>query len=185
MRVLALDPATMTGFAVFTVSDSGIAIEKVGALKVDNKTSVYEGDWCLSLVAQLRELMDPLPDRCYVEDFFFSKRTCNGASLNAYLRAAVFMLLRECGVPYTKFTPTHWQRFICGTTKRGRGSDTKQAVLDALREKFSITFSERITMNGRSVKFKHDISDAVGIGLYGIHADALTPCNTVSWVAQD
>ena len=97
--VLALDPATSTGWARFRLDDGVAALEGMGALPVEN-TTPYQGDAMLSLRTQVAALLDAMPEAptmCHVETFFFSKRFCNGSDLNLLLRGAIYQLLRERG----------------------------------------------------------------------------------------
>lgn len=179
-KVLAIDPATLSGFALLQVDLHAKRATYLGGgvVRVRCKDSDYYGDWCLDLQQQLRPLMQGVC-RVFVEDFFFSKRQCNGASVNAYLRAAVFMLCRELGIPYDVFTPTHWKKYVSGGKIKASASDVRECDNDrklaqktfihtALSSRFGLTFPDHTMVDGKKLKFKYDVSDAAGIGIYGI-----------------
>jgi Holliday junction resolvasome RuvABC endonuclease subunit len=188
MRVLSLDPATTTGWAICEVEEQGktVTLVDMGAFKVDTAKPEDDADdptgrWCNALSRKVDELLSPLPDVCFVEDFFFSPRARNGSTLNVYFRAAIFMLLSSRGVRYRKFSPTHWKTFITGAASgrpgkqrvlaEGKASANKTVVFDALRDRYGVSFPETTTINGRKLKFKYDVSDAVGIAFFGVHLE--------------
>lgn len=177
--ILAIDPASCTGWALFDVDDNGCAsIRGLGAIEVD-KTATSEGHRMLSLRQQLLEVVRTLeapPAHAHIESFFFNRRTCNGSELNVVLRAAVYQLLAELGVPYSLHGPSHWKKYISGTsvprkadvTKFGKTKAAKAYIMQALAEKYNIHFATHTLIRGRRLQFKADISDAVGIGIYGM-----------------
>ena len=180
--VLAVDPASCTGWALFDVAGSDARIRAYGAIEVD-KAAQSEGARMLSLRRQIASVLDALPqppEHAHIESFFFNRRTCNGAEINVVLRAAVYQLLEERGVPYTLHPPTHWKRFIGGTAvprkadvaKFGRAKAGKAYIVQALADKYGIHFPLHTRIGNRRLAFKTDISDAVGIGIYGMLSTA-------------
>lgn len=176
--ILAVDPASCTGWVLFDVTDGEASIIEYGAIEVD-KTAESEGHRMLSLRTQLGQVLNKLPQNpkhAHIESFFFHKRTCNGSEINVILRAAVYQLLAERGVPYTLHPPTHWKKFIGGTAvprksdiaKFGKAKAGKAYIIEALAEKYGIHFPSHTRIGGRRLAFKTDISDAVGIGIYGM-----------------
>lgn len=176
--ILALDPATSTGWAYFTVEEGVATLRKMGVLPVEN-SSPYQGDAMLSLRAQVEGVMESLPappDMCHIETFFFSKKFCNGSDLNLLLRGAIYQLMRERQIPYALHAPTMWKKFVAGRSrpnkgdieKHGKTKAAKEYVKDALRDKYAIELPSYTLVNGRRRAFRHDISDAIGIGIYGI-----------------
>jgi Holliday junction resolvasome RuvABC endonuclease subunit len=176
--VLAVDPASCTGWALFDVSDEHIHIREFGAIEVD-KGAESEGAKMLSLRVQIAHVLDKLTERPYhahIESFFFNRRTCNGSEVNVVLRAAIYQLLTERGITYSLHPPTHWKKFIGGTAvprkadiqKFGKAKAGKAYIVQALADKFEIHFPSHTRIGNRRLTFKTDISDAVGIGIYGI-----------------
>lgn len=179
--VLSVDPASCTGWALFDVDGSGHAsLRQFGAMEVD-KGAESEGSRMLSLRNQLIALLEPLeapPVHAHIESFFFNRRTCNGSEINVVLRAAIYQLLAERGIPYTLHGPSHWKKFIAGTSvprksdvaKFGKGKAAKAYIQQALEDRYAIFFPTHTRIHGRRLQFKTDISDAVGIGIYGMSA---------------
>lgn len=178
--VLAIDPATSTGWARFSVDPEAesVGLLEYGALEVD-KNATLEGDKMLSLRRQVAQILDdctPPAEHVHIETYFFNRRTCNGSDLNVLLRGAIYQLLCERRIPYTLHAPTHWKKFVAGTAvprksdieKYGKARAGKAYVVAALGEKYNIHFPRHTRIGGRRLAFRHDISDAVGIGLYGI-----------------
>jgi hypothetical protein len=142
----------------------------------------------LSMREQVCNIIDTLADieKVHVETFFFSKKFCQGSDENLILRGAIYQLLSERKILYQLHGPTHWKKFITGRVrpspadiaKHGKSKAPKGMVVDALNSKFDIHFSSHTRINGKRVQFKYDISDAVGIGIYGIKAD--TPGCTIA-----
>ena len=186
VRVLALDPASSTGYARCAVSKRTNRVEIVdyGILEVKNEPDGGEfssvGRTCNSLKDKVSELLDPMPEYVYIEDYFFSSRFTRGVNLNLYLRGSVCMLLDERGIKYKFLSPSQWKTFVTGT-KGGRPSKAmkeehgksanKTVITQKLEERYGIRFPEKIVIGGRLRKFKYDVSDAVGIAFCGIHTD--------------
>ena len=176
--ILAVDPASCTGWVLFNIVDGEANILEYGAIEVD-KTAESEGRRMISLRTQLEQVLNKLPQNpkhAHIESFFFNKRTCNGSEINVILRAAVYQLLAERRVPYTLHPPTHWKKFIGGSAvprktdivKFGKAKASKAYIVEALAEKYGIHFPSHTRIDGRRLTFKTDISDAVGIGIYGM-----------------
>jgi Holliday junction resolvasome RuvABC endonuclease subunit len=181
MRVLALDPATSTGYAVCEMDATTKKTKLVswGIIKV-NTTSEFEGDWMNDLSRKIdARLLDPKPDLVFVENYFFSQKKCSGAPVNVYFRAAIYALMRTRNIPYRILNPTFWKTFITGVPsgkpskerikRDGKAAANKTIVYEALKERFNTSFPDYIKVEGKRVKFKYDISDAVGIAYCGIH----------------
>ena len=168
-----------------------VRVVKCGAFLVDT-TSSFQGDHMLSMRTELEAVLDAVKDpieMVHIETFFFSKKFCQGADENLILRGAVYQRLREANIPYTLHGPTQWKKFIVGHVrptkaeieKHGKTKAPKSIVVDALKSKFDIVMSSStaLAQRGKSkrVQFKFDVSDAIGIGLYGIMSD--TPQCTI------
>lgn len=188
MKILSLDPATTTGFCICDIEDNEtVVIKEMGAFKIEVKK--YDGDLndftgktCNNMYEKVEKLVTQYsPDLCVIEDYFFSNKNRNGSSLNIYLRGAIFMLLDDYNIRYRKFSPTHWKTFITGTlsgkpskariARDGKAAANKTVVYDSLVERYNIQFPPTTTINGKTLKFKYDVSDAVGIALFGVHLE--------------
>tara|TARA_Y100000748_G_scaffold297848_1_gene292388 strand:+ start:830 stop:1414 length:585 start_codon:yes stop_codon:yes gene_type:complete len=182
-HVLGIDPASSTGFAKFSISDEGtVTLGEYGILEVKNAANEEfstVGETCNALHDKVAALLnDPEPDFVYIEDFFVSSRCTRGVNLNLYLRGAICMLLSRRNIKYKFLSPTEWKAFVTGirggrptkAMKKADANANKTIVTDKLKERYGITFPEKILIDGKSRKFKYDISDAVGIGLCGIHS---------------
>ena len=197
--IVSIDPATCSGFCIFEKhEDNTVRIVKCGAFVVDT-TSEYQGDHMLNMREELERVMSFAPgpiEHVHIETFFFSKKFCQGSDLNLILRAAIYQLLRETGIPYTLHGPTHWKKFIVGhvrptkqeTERHGKTKAPKAIVVDALKNKYNIQMpvSTSLSSSGKSrrVQFKYDTSDAIGIGIYGI-LSADPSCNILPYSPPD
>tara|TARA_Y100001936_G_scaffold246743_1_gene291265 strand:- start:1856 stop:2458 length:603 start_codon:yes stop_codon:yes gene_type:complete len=179
---LAIDPASSTGYARFSLADGAITLNNYGIIEVKNIANEEfstVGDTCNDLHDKIQELLDPIPEVVYIEDFFVSRKCVRGVNLNFYLRASIAMLLSRNQIKYKFLSPSEWKAHITGirggrptkTMKTANSNANKTIITDKLQERYSIKFPEKILINGKPRKFKFDISDAVGIGIYGIHTN--------------
>lgn len=183
-HILALDPASSTGYAKCTIDDGDrVSIDEYGILEVKNRAGEEfstVGDACNQLYAKVEALLDPAPGIVYIEDFFVSSRCPSGVNLNLYLRGAICMLLSRHDIRYKFLSPSEWKTFVTGVRggrptkamkqEQGRTAN-KTIVTEKLRERYGIVFPEKITIDGKLRKFKYDVSDAIGIALCGIHSN--------------
>tara|TARA_B100001778_G_scaffold326716_1_gene323745 strand:+ start:683 stop:1333 length:651 start_codon:yes stop_codon:yes gene_type:complete len=184
---LALDPASSTGYARCTLdADNNVSVDDYGILEVKNEVGEIfcrVGETCNALYAKVAELIEASetpPEIVYIEDFFVSARATRGVNLNLYLRGAISMLLSERNIKYKFLSPSEWKTFVTGQ-RGGRPTKAEKAALgraanktiitDKLKERYGLTFPEKIMIGGKMRKFKYDISDAIGICFCGIHTD--------------
>lgn len=182
---LAVDPGKTSGFAVARVRAAGacttLDIIEAGYIEVDC-SSPFTGDWCIDLQRQLDALAlaHGAPDVVGVEDYFFSKRTCTGAGVNAALRTALHMWSRARGVPYEVLGICAWKAFVCGHSRPTRAQKAewgatranKEFVAHALRVRHGLALPERVPSakgGARTVAFKHDTADALAQCIYLAH----------------
>lgn len=182
-HILALDPASSTGYAKCIIDDGNVVLGEYGIIEVKNEANqVYStvGDTCNDLYNKVEALLEPVPDVVYVEDFFVSSKCTRGVSLNFFLRGAICMLLSKRNIKYKFLSPSEWKAFITGTrggrpTKAMKDASGRNAnktiITDKLKERYGLTFPEKILIDGKSKKFRYDISDAIGIAFCGIHTD--------------
>lgn len=179
---LAIDPASSTGYAKLSITDQLVSLDSYGIIEVKNNASEEfstVGKTCNELYDKIEALLQPTPEIVYIEDFFVSSRCTRGVNLNLYLRGSITMLLDRKEIRYKFLSPTEWKSYVTGirggrptkTMKANNSSANKTIVTDKLKERYGIQFPEKILINGKLRKFKYDISDAVGIGLCGIHTN--------------
>lgn len=161
-RVLAIDPATSTGWAVLDVSPDGATlVVACGHFRV-RANAPFDGDALLDLRARTASLIDahgPV-GRAYVEDFFFAKRACTGANLSVKQRGAVEMELRSRAIEYELVSPSAWFGFVVGRQVRGAPA-RKAAAREAVLAKYKLAIDGHASMPS-------DVFDALGIGIYGV-----------------
>ncbi len=176
MIVLSIDPASSTGYALIAIKDRVATIYEYGCLTVD-LSSEYQGDHCIDLMQQLESIIYlHSVDNICIEDYFFSKRFCNGTNVNAAFRTAIHILARHLGIPYTILNITSWKTYVAGRStptkeqkKRwGKELSKKLYIQQALWEGYGFKFPNHILSErtGKPIVFKHDIVDAVAQGVY-------------------
>lgn len=182
--ILALDPASSTGYAKCSIDDSEtVSIESYGIIEVKNCANEEfstVGETCNALYEKVEALLEPIPEIVYIEDFFVSSRCTRGVNLNFYLRGAICMLLSKHNIRYKFISPSEWKSYVTGirggrptkTMKKNLGSTANKTIItDKLKERYGITFPDKIVINGKLRKFKYDVSDAIGIAFCGIHSN--------------
>jgi len=111
--ILAIDPATNTGWAAFT-KEIPVAYFSHGRIcpnKVNKLKDYYEQ--ITQLIVRIK------PNIVYVEDFHFNSHNACGSGLNFELRAVIYLVLQQHGVPYEIVNQSTWKKFVTG---RGRPS---------------------------------------------------------------
>lgn len=178
---MALDPGESSGFAVLDLAPPRATVVAYGSFNVDT-SSPFLGDWCLSFNARVAEAYAahaPI-DTVGIEDYYFSKRTCSGAIVNAAYRAAAYMWCRERGIPYVTLGISAWKVFVTGRVTPtpqqkklwGAAPAQKLATVDALWRRHGIRLHEYSVSEktGKPIAFRFDESDAVAQGVYLAHA---------------
>lgn len=177
MIVLVLDPAQSTGYCLVRITASVRAdIYEYGFIDID-KSSGYQGDHCLDLMAQIQSLMDiHKVNRIVVEDYFFNKRFCNGCKVNFAFRTAIHILARQNGIEYVVVNVSLWKTFVAGRStptseqkkEWGAVAAKKLYIQDALWKRFHIVFPNHCIskLTRKPIAFRFDITDAVGISVY-------------------
>lgn len=181
---LGIDPASSTGYVKCSLNEDGIvSVGSYGIIEVKNHANeefCTVGETCNQLYDKLEALLDPVPEIVYIEDFFVSSRCTRGVSLNFFLRGAICMLLSKRNIKYKFFSPTEWKSHVTGVRggrptkamKQAQGASANKTIItDKLKERYGITFPEKIMIDGKMRKFKYDVSDAIGIAFCGIHSN--------------
>lgn len=180
--LLVLDPGTSTGYCLvdMRVDEEGYYesadVYDYGYINVD-VTSDFQGDHCLDLMARVEALIDEHSvTHIGIEDYFFSKRFCNGSNVNAAFRTAIHILARQRDIDYTIINISAWKTFVAGRStpskeqkrKWGPTNAKKLYIQQALWEYYSFRFpnhslSER---TGKPIVFRLDVVDVVGQAVY-------------------
>lgn len=181
---LGIDPASSTGYAKCSMNDEGtVSLDSYGIIEVKNNANEEfstVGETCNQLYEKIEALLDPVPDVVYIEDFFVSSRCTRGVNLNFFLRGAICMLLSKRNIKYKFLSPSEWKSYITGmrggrptkAMKQAQGASANKTIItDKLKERYGITFPEKIMIDGKLRKFKYDVSDAIGIAFCGIHSN--------------
>ena len=175
MKVLALDPAASTGYCIIHIEDDTASIVEYGFLEVENHE--LNGDRCLDLMYKIECLcLAESIDRVCIEDYFFSKRFANGCDVNAAFRTAIHIKLCELKIPYDILNISLWKKFISGRSTPtplqkkhwGKEPAKKLMIQDSLWTKYKIRFPNHSLSlkTGKPIKFRSDVVDAVGQGIY-------------------
>ena len=178
MIILAIDPGSNTGYCLIEVNKKVANIYGWGQFEVD-KTSHYQGDWCISVMDWLEGLVDLHEvNHIVIEDYFFNRFSAMGGSLNIAFRAALWIRARDLELPYTIISIGSWKKFIAGRTrpdkplvrKYGKELSKKIMIQEALWKKWGIKFSNfSIGKKGKVCKPNMDLVDAVGQALFYCH----------------
>lgn len=175
--ILALDPAISTGFCLVKITnDIQADIYREGYIQVDN-SSDYQGDHCIDLMNQLSKIIEEEEvNMIIIEDYFFSRKTCNGSNVNAAFRTAIHILARSLKIPYYIVNISAWKTFVAGRStptkeqkKKWGGKPAKKLYIqDALWKKYKFKFpNHSISENtGNPIIFRNDIIDVVAQAVY-------------------
>lgn len=177
MKVLVLDPASTSGYCIFEHDkDSASAnIVEWGFIQVEECEIL--GDRYLDYLSKIEKLInDNNIKDIALEDYFFSRRTPQGANLNCAYRAMIHMKSRELKLNYTILNISLWKKFIAGRStstkeqkaKWGKEASKKLMIQESLWKKWNIRFpNHSISKNtGKPIKFKYDIVDAVAMAIF-------------------
>lgn len=179
MKIIIFDPANSTGYAIAEINDtaSSVDIQEYGFINIPDHD--YEGDRYLELQSKVEDLIVKHNiEEVGVEDYFFSRRTCQGANLNCSYRAVIHMTARKHNIPYTVLNISLWKKFINGrmtSTKEqkalwGKEESKKLMTQESLWKRWGIRFPNHSISpkTGKPVKPKSDIVDAVAMTIFYI-----------------
>ena len=174
-RYLALDPATHTGWACFQLDDQAqlLAID-IGVL--DTSDVQDERERRIAFKERLGPLLAEFqPTEAIYEGYDFNAKTPMGAGFNKKLRSMLDATLDEHDVGYSVVRNQEWKKTV---TRNGRlPKDAGKGIAKAeVEERWLHTrFPEGVLMECGEKKWSrdkdrlHDASDAVAIGLHGLH----------------
>jgi len=210
MKLLVLDPGSSTGYCLANLEkDENNNYEKadiyeVGHIDVD-LSSNFQGDHCIDLMNKIKDLIiNHKVNHIGIEDYFFSKRFCNGSNVNAAFRTSIHILARQNNIEYTILNISSWKTFVAGRatptkeqkSKWGADVAKKLYIQQALWENYSFRFpNHSISSNTKKpIVFRLDIVDVVAQTVYycglicGIRKDKITMSiivpNDVVWKKQ-
>ena len=153
-HVLAIDPALSCGWAWLSLdaSDTLVSVE-VGVFDVQGGT---DGQRCSNLQTQLRAFLQTrTPDKVVMESYMGHARPTD--AIGYMLRGAIAMVLDDV----TTVAPQTWKSNmgVKGNCKH------KRDVKEAIERKLGVQFPSHVFVGTRWLTFRHDASDAAGIGL--------------------
>jgi Holliday junction resolvasome RuvABC endonuclease subunit len=165
--ILALDPATVTGWALY----DGASVSEAN-FKEFTKTSI-DGERLLEAHRWLKSMIyDWKPDLIVAEGFYASSRFSNGSNVNHELRGVFKMTAAEANVNYIVVGPSEWKKALCGRTTPtkaekklyGKEKAKKMVTVEALTA-LGLHIPEKVVnaKTGKLINFKFDVSDALGI----------------------
>ena len=189
MKVLVLDPASSTGYCIYELDEksSTATIIEWGFIDILNESD-YDGDRYLDLLDQVDKLIcNNDIDEVAIEDYFFSRRSPQGANLNCSYRAMIHMKCRELGKHYDILNISLWKKYINGRStstkeqkaKWGKEPSKKLMTQESLWKRYQIRFPNhsKSLKTGKPIKFRYDIVDAVAMAIF--HASIYKHANTI------
>lgn len=178
MRILVIDPATSSGYCIYEFDEKNATANIVswGFIEVENK-SEYDGDRYIDLLDQVDKLIcNNDIDQVAVEDYFFSRRSPQGANLNCSYRAMIHMKCRELDKHYEILNISLWKKFINGRStptkeqkdKWGKEPAKKLMTQESLWNRWGIRFPNHSVSlkTGKPIKFRYDVVDAVAMAIF-------------------
>ena len=191
MKVLVLDPASSTGYCIYELDKNKASANIIawGFLDIANDTD-YDGDRYLDLLSQIDKMIkDNDIDEVALEDYFFSRRSPQGANLNCSYRAMIHMKSRELKKHYEILNISLWKKYINGRStstkeqkaKWGKEPSKKLMTQESLYKKWNIRFpNHSISLKtGKPIKFRYDIVDAVAMAIF--HASIYHHVNNIEY----
>jgi len=191
MNVLVLDPANSTGYCIYNYdkANSSMDITSWGFIEIKQSDN-YLGDQYIDLGNQVEKLIkDNDIQMVAVEDYFFSRRSPQGANLNCSYRAMIHMKSRELKLHYEILNISLWKKFINGRStstkeqkaKWGKEPSKKLMTQESLFNRWNIRFPNHSTslLTGKPIKFRYDIVDAVAMAIF--HASIYLHVNKIAY----
>ena len=189
MKILVLDPASSTGYCIYEYDkdNASATIDSWGFIDIEN-VSDYDGDRYIDLANHIEKLVkDNNIEEIALEDYFFSRRSPQGANLNCSYRAIIHMKARELGLHYEILNISLWKKYINGRStstkeqkkKWGKEPSKKLMTQESLWQKYQIRFPNHSLSQktGKPIKFRYDIVDAVAMAIF--HASIFKHVNSI------
>jgi Holliday junction resolvasome RuvABC endonuclease subunit len=191
MNILVLDPASSTGYCIYKFNESTRDADIIdwGFVEVIEDFE-YDGDRYIDLSNKVEQLIkDNNIDQVAIEDYFFSRRSPQGATLNCAYRAVIHLKCRELDIHYDILNISLWKKFINGrsiSTKLqksqwGKEASKKLMTQESLWKRWNIRFPNHSLSKktGKPIKFRYDIVDAVAMAIF--HASIYLNANTIEY----
>lgn len=189
MNVLIIDPASSTGYCIYKFDGTSANIIDWGFIDVEDTTD-YDGDRYIDLSKKIKHLIrDNDIEKVGIEDYFFSGRSPQGATLNCAYRAVIHMACRELDIHYDILNISLWKKFVNGRStstkeqkaKWGKEPSKKLMTQESLYKKWDIRFPNHSISKktGKPIKFRYDIVDAVGMAVF--HASIYLHSKSISY----
>lgn len=151
IRLLAIDQAKTTGYAVF---DNSVLIE-YGTIELGKKTEVYE-NILFNASQKIGSLMDKVqPNRIAIEDIQQQNQNVTTYKKLAMLMGVLVCLFQGLCVPYEIVPPARWRSYC--QIKGKKRVEQKENTLLFVKERFGL---ENIT---------EDVADAISLGYFAIN----------------
>jgi len=189
MKVLVIDPARSTGYCIFEYDKNNASADIIdwGFIEIaENEVAGYQ---YLDLLTQIEKLIkDNDIEDVALEDYFFSRRSPQGANLNCAFRAMIHMKCSELKLPYQILNISLWKKYINGRStstkeqkaKWGKEASKKLMSQESLFNKWNIKFPNHSLSlkTGKPIKFRYDIVDAVAMAIFYasiyLHVNSIT-----------
>lgn len=190
MNVLIIDPANSTGYCIYKIDNkASVMITHWGFIDIENTTD-YDGDRYIDFGNKIKSLIKDYDiGMIGVEDYFFSGKSPQGATLNCAFRAVVHMIAREQNLHYDILNISLWKKYINGRStstkeqkaKWGKEASKKLMTQESLWKKWNIKFPNHSlsAITGKPIKFRYDIVDAVGMAIF--HASIYLHAKSISY----
>jgi Holliday junction resolvasome RuvABC endonuclease subunit len=127
MRLMAIDPATVLGFAIGPVG----AIPRSGAVRL-RKPSQDRDVAAFNCLCFLRDtwVLDK-PDLVCVEHFLspVAQKSADAIILQIEVYGVIVAMCMACGIPYRSVQPATWRKHFCGQANAGERDATKEMVI--------------------------------------------------------
>lgn len=191
MKVLVLDPANSTGYCIYEYNQKEASANIIDWGFIDIQCeSDYDGDRYLELLDHVDKLINNNDiDHIALEDYFFSRKSPQGANLNCSYRAMIHMKCRELGKDYDILNISLWKKYINGRStstkeqkaKWGKEPSKKLMTQESLYKKWNIRFPNHSLSKktGKPIKFRYDIVDAVAMAIF--HASIYLHVNKIEY----
>ena len=190
-KILVLDPANSTGYCIYEYDKikASANITSWGFVDIPDDTD-YDGDRYLLLLGIISKLIKENDiDEVALEDYFFSRKSPQGANLNCSYRAMIHMKCRELKLHYDILNISLWKKFINGRStstkeqkaKWGKEPSKKLMTQESLWKKWNIRFSNHSLSQttDKPIKFRYDIVDAVAMAIF--HASIYHHVKTIEY----
>lgn len=191
MNVLIVDPASSTGYCIYTIDDSEASAKIIdwGFIEVEDTTN-YDGDRYIDLADKITNIIiDNDIEMVGIEDYFFSRRSPQGSTLNCAYRAVIHMVCRKMDIHYDILNISLWKKFVNGRstptklqkTQWGKEPAKKLMTQESLFLKWGIRFPNHSISKktGKPIKFRYDIVDAVAMAVF--HASIYLHAKSISY----